>query len=447
MSELAAGTRLAHYEVRKLIGEGAMGSVYEAHDTSLDRTVAIKVLHPEIAGEGNTVERFNREARAAARVSHPNVTHIYFVGPDDDVRYFAMEHVPGPTLSEYVERYGPLDVDEAIDVLVQAAEGLRAAHRAGVIHRDVKPSNLKLPPDGMVKITDFGLSKQLSGDMDMTGEGRILGTPRFMSPEQCRGEKTDHRTDIYSLGLVGWFLLTGRPPYDADSIGRLLDEQMNAPLPSLLAVDPEMSPLVQDALERMCAKDPGDRPDDMEEVVEILEAARPRPLEPAPIAIRASAVLVDVLLASFILAMSTGLVVLFVGGRELEESHLLWVPGFVTGIFLVLTQLGFEVWKGTSPAKYAFNVRVVRHDGLRAARSALAARFLIRFPAAVVLLVPMLPARIDQLLNLLQLVSIVAGVVCFFLFRRRTLSDILTRTRVIYRGTDRPVLPFRRRPS
>ena len=228
-SQLPKGTRLAHYEVTALIGEGAMGAVYRAHDTSLDRTVAIKVLRPEIANDGQTIERFNREARAAARVNHPNLTHIYFVGPEEGLHYFAMEFVPGLTLAEHVREHGPMDVEEALDILIQSAQGLGAAHEAGVIHRDVKPSNLQLAPDGVVKITDFGLSKQLTGDLDMTGEGRILGTPRYMSPEQCRGEKMDLRTDVYSLGLLGWFLLSGKPPYDSDSIGRLLDEQMNRP--------------------------------------------------------------------------------------------------------------------------------------------------------------------------------------------------------------------------
>ncbi|MEN8149870.1 MAG: serine/threonine-protein kinase, partial [Planctomycetota bacterium] len=159
-SKLPEGTRLAHYEVTALVGEGAMGTVYRAHDTSLDRTVAIKVLRPEIADEGQVIERFNREARAAARVNHPNLTHIYFVGPEEEHHYFAMEYVPGLTLHEHVENYGPMDVDETLDVLIQAAKGLEAAHAADVIHRDVKPSNLKLAPGGVVKITDFGLSKQ-----------------------------------------------------------------------------------------------------------------------------------------------------------------------------------------------------------------------------------------------------------------------------------------------
>ena len=443
-SQLPPGTNLAHYEVRGLIGEGAMGTVYRAHDTSLDRTVAIKVLRPEIADEGQTIQRFNREARAAARVNHPNLTHIYFVGPEEDLHYFAMEYVPGPTLSEHLEKHGPLDVDDAIDILVQAAKGLQAAHEAEVIHRDVKPSNMKLAPGGVVKITDFGLSKRLSGELDMTGEGRILGTPRYMSPEQCRGETMDHRTDIYSLGLVGWFLLTGKPPYDADSIGKLLDEQMNRPLPSLLGEDPDMSPIVQAALERMCAKRPEDRPSDMAEVIKLLEDARPRPIEPAPIAIRTSAAAVDVLFMMFVLGISTTAVFWGSGGKELNPQFL-WIIPFVAGVYLVLSQLGMEIWKGTSPAKFAFNLRVVRHDGLKAARSALAARFLLRFPLAVNMLIPTTSPDLDQLFLILQVTAMVAAVLCFFIFKRRTLSDLVTRTRVIYQGSGRLILPFRRR--
>jgi uncharacterized RDD family membrane protein YckC len=255
----------------------------------------------------------------------------------------------------------------------------------------------------------------------------------------------DHRTDVYSLGLVGWFLLTGKPPYDADSIGKLLDEQMNRPLPSLLREDPDMSPVVQAALEKMCSKRPDDRPQDMGEVIELLEEARPRPIEPAPIAIRTSAVAVDLIFFTFVLVIPYVILNLLSGEDVHPETR--WITVVAAGVFLTLSQFGLEWWKGTSIAKYAFNLRVVRHDGLPAKPGPLLLRFLLRFPIVIPMLIPPIAGRGEQLFNLLQLSAVAAGILCFFIFKRRTLSDLVTRTRVIYQGTGILILPFRRRPS
>ena len=292
-ANLSPGTMLAHYELKGPLGSGAMGTVYEAHDSSLDRPVAIKVLRAEVADNPETVTRFVFEARAAARVNHRNLAHIYFVGEQDGHRFFAMEYVPGRTLEEHIAKKGSLDIEEAVDILVQTATGLSAAHQAGVVHRDVKPQNIKIRPDGGVKLLDFGLSKSFSGDVAVTGAGRIMGTPRYMSPEQCRGEQIDWRTDVYALGLLGFYLLTGRDPYDDDSLGMVLDQQMNKPLPSILTERPDLSSKVQRVLERLCAKRPDQRPRSMEEAVDLLESIRPTDLYLAPIGTRAIALLVD----------------------------------------------------------------------------------------------------------------------------------------------------------
>jgi len=437
-SYLSPGTRLAHYEILGPVGEGAMGRVYEARDLALERTVAIKVLKSELAEDAHTVERFEREARAAARVNHSNLTHIYFVGPERDRHYFAMEFVPGPTLDRRVEENGRMEAGEAIDVLVQLAKGLRAAHAGGVVHRDVKPSNLKLAPDGTVKLTDFGLAKTLTGDLDVTGEGRILGTPLYMSPEQCRGEKVDWRTDVYSLGLVGFFLLTGRHAFDAETIGKLLDEQMNRPLPRIRELRPEVPPKLEKLLRRCCEKDREERPESMEAVIDRLERARPRALDPAAIAARGSAFLIDLGIWIALLGISVGIVFLLTGTLREEPAPAQALAGILaTGLF-VLTTLGLEAWKGTTPGKRAFRLQVVRMDGTPPFFPALVARFFIRLPIIVLTLVPAVPQRIQLLVNWLQLLSILAGVVCYFALNRRTLSDIVTRTRVVYVGEPVP---------
>ncbi|MEN8152297.1 MAG: RDD family protein, partial [Planctomycetota bacterium] len=230
---------------------------------------------------------------------------------------------------------------------------------------------------------------------------------------------------------------------DSDSIGKLLDEQMNCPLPSLLEVDPDLSPVVQAALEKMCAKKADARPGGMGEVIELLEAARPRPIEPAPIAIRASAAAVDFIFMLF--AMGVPGVIIRFAGSATSLASLNWLPEFMAGLFLVAAQFGLEAWKGFTPAKYAFNLRVVRHDGLKAGTGPLLLRFLLRYPIVIAMLIPPHVPEVVMLTGLLQLAAIAAAFLCFFLFRRRTHSDLITRTRVIYVGSGKPVMPFRRK--
>ena len=202
----------------------------------------MKVVNPDLASDPAMVDRFGKEARAAARANHDNLTHIYFVGQTGGRPFFAMEYVPGENLEDRVARTGPLPLAEAVDVLVQAARGLAAAHAVGVVHRDVKPSNVILLPDGRVKVTDFGLAKSGGGDPTASAVGQLTGTPGYMSPEQCRADAVDARSDVYSLGLTAWFLLGGRPAYAAQSVVAVLGDQMHTPLPPLSALRPELPP-------------------------------------------------------------------------------------------------------------------------------------------------------------------------------------------------------------
>ncbi len=429
---LAAGTALAHYVVGRRIGSGAMGTVYEAHDTALDRTVAVKVVNPELASDPEMVERFGREARAAARANHDNLTHIYFVGRAGDRPFFAMEHVPGENLEDRVARTGPLPLAEAIDALVQAARGLAAAHAVGVVHRDVKPSNVIRMPDGRVKVTDFGLAKSGGGDPSASAVGRLTGTPDYMSPEQCRADGVDARSDIYSLGLTAWFLLAGRPAYRAPSVVAVLGDQMHTPLPPLAAVRDDLPPAVDAVLARLCAKDPAARPASMEEVARLLEPLRPRTLRLAPFAARGSALAIDVLLLSMAAAALTFVgahVEPYVGAAALE------VLGVVVFGALLALALPWLEWRyGVSPGKHLLGLRVVRDDGGAPGWPAVLERLLLRFPSLPTWTLPDGWAGapvVEAVVRWSQLAAVIAGAATWPFAGRRTLSDVLTRTRVV----------------
>jgi eukaryotic-like serine/threonine-protein kinase len=430
---LAVGTALAHYVLGRRIGAGAMGAVYEANDTSLDRTVAIKVVAAALSDEPGMAERIVREARSAARANHPNLIHVYFVGRADGRPFYAMELVPGEDLERAVTRDGPMSLEAAVDALVQAACGLAAAHAVGVVHRDVKPSNLLRLPDGRVKVTDFGLSKSLGGDPGASHVGSITGTPTYMSPEQCRGEAVDPRTDVYSLGLTAWFLLTGKPAYGGPSLGAVLNAQMNAPLPSLTDARPELSREVDRVLRRLCEKDPARRPATMTEVVALLEGVRPRRVRLAPLAARGAAMMVDM----FVLSIGTSALLFAHSQAEQHfgESATLEVLSDALAMLLAFGLLwGFEARFGATAGKMLFGLRVVRQDGAAPSRRALLARYVLRLPA---LLVPSIDSFVVKVVAAsVQGVAVLAALVCGIVTRGKTLSDLVTRTRVVLADRD-----------
>jgi uncharacterized RDD family membrane protein YckC len=438
---LAPGARLAHYEVRSVLGTGGMGTVYLAHDTALDRPVAVKVLRPEVAGDPSLVDRFVREARAAARVSHPNLTHVHFVGESEGRPWFAMEHCPGTTLEGALAARGPFALVAGLDVLVQAARGLAAAHGAGVVHRDVKPSNLMLLPDGRVKVTDFGLSKSLSGDVQATA-GRIMGTPAYMSPEQVRGRPTDSRTDVYLLGLTAWCLFAGRPPFASDQLGEVINDQMNTPLPAVTAARPDLPPGLDALLARMCAKDPAARPASMEEVVAGLEALRPRILAAAPILGRGMATAVDLALLlvawgglTFVAVEGLDLLGFAAGGPGGEAGSALPHLATRASALLAAFALGplLEARFGTTPGKVALHIRVVRADGTPPGWREALLRFALKYPCVAASILPAGTVVGTSVLVAQGLSWAVLGTSYFFA-GGRTLGDLGTRTRVVHRG-------------
>jgi serine/threonine protein kinase len=216
---LAPGTGLGPYEIIAPIGSGGMGEVYRARDTRLDRLVAIKILPASVAGDPDRLARFAREAKAVAALSHPNVLSIHDFGTSDGISYVVTELLEGATLRERLAS-GPVPMQKAIDITVQIARGLAAAHDKGIVHRDLKPENIFLTRDGHLKILDFGLAKQTTADGQTslnTEAGVVLGTVGYMSPEQVRGERVDGRTDLFACGVVLYELLTGRRPFQRDT--------------------------------------------------------------------------------------------------------------------------------------------------------------------------------------------------------------------------------------
>ncbi|MFO0931404.1 MAG: protein kinase [Planctomycetota bacterium] len=430
---LPAGTRLAHYELRALLGEGAMGKVYAAHDTALDRPVAIKVVHTELADDPDVAARFLEEPRAAARVVHDNLTHVYFVGTTDGRPFYAMELVPGATLEQLVARDGPLPLDRAVDALVQAAKGLGAIHAAGLVHRDVKPANLLVTPDGRVKVTDFGLSKALGPASTGTELGSLVGTPDYMSPEQCRGEPVDARTDVYALGLTAYAVLAGGKPWTGAALGAVLDQQMHAPLPSVVAKRPELPPAVDVVLARLTAKDPTRRPADMAEVVALLERLRPRTILPAPVVARGAALVLDLLLLA--LAATGSAAVLGIAARALGvPGATTLLDGLVAAAAVVVLFPAMERRFGGSAGKLLLHLEVVTDRGGRPDFATLVLRLFARFPFWPVMLVPdaWMPGWADLVVNVGTLAAALAGFVRTFFRDGRTLSDVWTRTRVAY---------------
>ena len=199
------------YDIIGLLGRGGMGAVYHAHEKALDRPVAIKVLPPDAVG-GDARERFLREARTAARLTHPNIVPLFTFGETQGLVYYVMGYVDGESLEQRLRR-GALDAETARTLLAQLAGALHYAHEQGIVHRDVKPDNVLIERDtGVAKLTDFGIAKRSAGGETLTGTGLLMGTPKYMSPEQASGDRDlDARSDIYALGLMGYAMLTGRP--------------------------------------------------------------------------------------------------------------------------------------------------------------------------------------------------------------------------------------------
>ena len=208
---------LGRYEVIEKIGEGGMSVVYKAKDRLLNRYVAIKILRPEFIKDEQFVENFRRESQAAAGLSHPNIVNVYDVGKEGNIHFIVMELIEGQSLSHIIEEKGKIEYQDAISIAKQVASALGLAHRNGIIHRDVKPHNILITPDGTAKLADFGIARTISRESLAEGNEKIMGSVHYFSPEQARGVYVDERSDIYSLGIVLFEMLTGKVPFDGDN--------------------------------------------------------------------------------------------------------------------------------------------------------------------------------------------------------------------------------------
>ena len=270
---------MGSYFVLDKLGQGGMGMVVKAEHRMMKRLVAIKVLSPAVTKTKESQQRFQREVEAAARLTHPNIVGAFDAGQADGSPFLVMEYVPGDDLSAIVKKKGPLSVDQAIDCIAQAARGLEFAHEQGVIHRDIKPANLLLDTSGNVKILDMGLARIDANDVatqaDLTGTGAVMGTVDYMAPEQAVSTKTaDARSDLYSLGISLWFLLTAKSAYEGDSLMSRLLAHRDQPIPSLRAVREDVSESLDAVFRKLVAKQPTDRYQTATELMADLEACR-----------------------------------------------------------------------------------------------------------------------------------------------------------------------------
>jgi serine/threonine-protein kinase len=260
------------YELEGLVGSGGMSSVYKARDRLLERRVALKVLHPHHASDQDFVERFRKEARSVAQLSHPNIVTVIDRGDDNGRQFIVFEYVEGENLKELVTREGPLPFGRALELALQVGRGLAFAHSNGLIHRDVKPQNVLMNGDDQAKVTDFGIARSIDVDVSVTQTGTVLGTSAYIAPEQASGGDVTPQTDVYSLGVVLYELLTGEVPFPGESFVAVAMKHIKDPAPSVLERRPDTPPRLAAAVDRALAQEPGERFASMDDFVAELSA-------------------------------------------------------------------------------------------------------------------------------------------------------------------------------
>ena len=317
--ELAPGEQFGRYQIIRLLGKGGMGAVYEAMELETGRRVALKVLSQKLESPEHR-QRFLREGRLAASVNHPNTLYVYGAEEIDGTPVMAMELAPGGTLEERVQRDGPLPVSEAVDLVLDVISGLEAAQAAGVLHRDVKPSNCFLDADGTVKSGDFGLSISTTArdQTRVTQSDVFLGTPAFSSPEQLRGDQLDVRSDIYSVGVMLYYLLTGKLPFAGKQMVQLLATVLERPPPSPRQARPEIPRGLADVVLRCLAKQAAHRFASYEELRQALWPYRSAAPNPGTVGFRILASRIDYIV---LLLISAALPLLWVRDLATWQSH------------------------------------------------------------------------------------------------------------------------------
>lgn len=267
------GKRISgRYKILDMLGGGGMANVYLAHDMILDRNVAVKMLRHDLTNDEEFIRRFHREAQSATSLIHPNIVNIYDVGEEDDIYYIVMEHVDGQTLKQYIQQFSPLRVEESIEIMRQLTSAIAHAHQNNIIHRDIKPDNILVDREGNVKITDFGIAMALSATR-FTQTNAVLGSVHYLSPEQARGGMANKKSDIYSLGIVLFELLTGRLPFSGESAVSIALKHLQSETPSVRRWNPTIPQSVENVVLKATAKDPFHRYNSVEEMEEDLRTA------------------------------------------------------------------------------------------------------------------------------------------------------------------------------
>ena len=253
------------YQIIRTIGEGGMANVYLAYDTILDRNVAVKILRGDLANDEKFVRRFQREAIAASSLTHPNIVEMYDVGEDDGKYFIVMEYVEGVTLKSLIKRRGSLTLTEVIDIMLQLTSGIACAHESFIIHRDIKPQNVLILDDGRVKITDFGIAMALNSN-ELTQTNSVMGSVHYLPPEQANGTGSTIKSDIYSLGILMFELLTGKLPFKGENAVEIAIKHMKEPIPSVKEFNPEIPQSVENIILKASAKNPKNRYDNVMEM-------------------------------------------------------------------------------------------------------------------------------------------------------------------------------------
>jgi len=350
----AVAQSVGGYRLLRALGAGGMGSVYEAEETASGRRVALKLIGASFASSSDAVERFRQEGRIASMLVHPRCVFVLNVDEDAGRPYIVMELMEGTTLKDLVERRGPLSPEEAIAKVLDVIEGLQAAHRLEVIHRDVKPSNCFLEPDGRVKVGDFGLAKSLVKESHLTKTGAFVGTPHFASPEQVRGDGIDRQTDVYSVAATLYYLLTGQPPFFGSDPTATLARIVSDPITPLRRIRPELPAALDRVIMRGLERDRKRRWQDLELFKQALLSLRPSRLSVEGLAMRAAAFAIDA-----VLIWVVALAVFFVAVEDLTPHSLDNVvrQGLLLGLFIGYFAV-LEKVSGCTLGKGLFGLRV-----------------------------------------------------------------------------------------
>lgn len=260
------------YQIIRLIGEGGMANVYLAHDIILDRMVAVKILRGDLADDEKFVRRFQREAISASSLTHPNIVGMYDVGEDNGDYFIVMEYIDGKTLKSLIKKRGALTLPEVMDIMMQLLDGVKCAHDSYIIHRDIKPQNVLILDDGTVKITDFGIATALNNN-ELTQTNSVMGSVHYLPPEQANGKNSTVKSDIYSIGIMMYELLTGKLPFKGDNAVEIAIKQMRDEIPSVCLINPEIPQSIENIILKACAKNPKNRYDSVAEMQEDLRTA------------------------------------------------------------------------------------------------------------------------------------------------------------------------------